>query len=81
MTGQLGSIMGSNVYDDPPRYIKGNMVCAGGLFANVILAIAGIYYLKRCNQKKDEIYGAADHHAVMNGASEEEIVRHWRYVM
>lgn len=36
------------------------MVCAGGLFANVILAITGIYYLKRRNRQKDEKYGKHD---------------------
>jgi hypothetical protein len=58
--GQLGSILGSNVYDDPPRYIKGNSICAAGLFANVILAITGTYYLKWRNRQKDEKYGKHD---------------------
>ncbi|KAK6909228.1 hypothetical protein I203_103245 [Kwoniella mangroviensis CBS 8507] len=37
ITGQLGSITGSNIYDDAPRYHKGNSICAGLLFLSSIL--------------------------------------------
>ncbi|RXK35094.1 hypothetical protein M231_07646 [Tremella mesenterica] len=60
MTGQCGSILGSNVYNDPPRYHKGNGVCAGGLFADCVLCITGVAYLKWRNHKKDLKYGKPD---------------------
>nr|XP_019001250.1 uncharacterized protein I203_05955 [Kwoniella mangroviensis CBS 8507]OCF64711.1 hypothetical protein I203_05955 [Kwoniella mangroviensis CBS 8507] len=45
ITGQLGSITGSNMYvvpyDDAPRYHKGNSICAGLLFLSSILCFTG----------------------------------------
>ena len=80
ITGQLGSILGSNVYNDPPRYVKGNMVCAGGLFANVILAVTGIYYLKYRNKKKNEEYGPPNPQAVVEQRADGKDDPNWRFV-
>jgi hypothetical protein len=80
VTGQLGSILGSNVYNDPPRYIKGNMVCAGGLLANVLLSITGIYYLKWRNAKKDEEHGPPTLHAVVEQRADGKDDPNWRFV-
>ncbi|WWC92015.1 uncharacterized protein L201_006969 [Kwoniella dendrophila CBS 6074] len=62
VTGQLGSITGSNVYNDAPKYHKGNSVCAGGLFLSCILCLSGTYYLKWRNQKKDDKFGVPQLH-------------------
>jgi len=80
VTGQLGSILGSNVYNDPPRYIKGNMVCAGGLVLNVILAVTGIYYLKWRNGQKDKEHGPPSTLNVVQQRADGKDDTNWRFV-
>lgn len=74
--------MGSNVYNDPPRYYKGNSVCAGGLFANFMLAVGGIYYLKWRNAKKDKEHGqAGEVSGVVTADEGGKDHKDWRFVM
>lgn len=81
ITGQCGSIMGSNVYNSPPRNIVGNSICAAGLFINVFLSVGGIYYLKYRNRKKDELYGPAPSNAIMTATEDGSVHPHWRFVL
>lgn len=56
------------------------MVCAGGLFANVVLAVTGIYYLKYRNKKKDEQHGEVQANAVMQMREDGSDDPNWRFV-
>ncbi|WVW86487.1 hypothetical protein I302_108535 [Kwoniella bestiolae CBS 10118] len=80
ITGQLGSITGSNIYNDPPRYHKGNSICAGGLFLSCILCFTGTYYLQYQNKRKDEKYGAANPDAVAECTADGTDSPNWRFV-
>ncbi|WWC95061.1 hypothetical protein V866_001913 [Kwoniella sp. B9012] len=80
ITGQLGSITGSNIYDDAPRYHKGNSICAGGLFLSCILCFTGTYYLKWRNKKKDEQFGVPDPDAVVEPTADGSDHPAWRFV-
>ena len=80
-TGQLGSILGSNIYTDAPLYHKGNSICAGGLFADCILCITGIMYLKWQNRKKDILYGKPDLTAQITATEDGSDHPAFRYVM
>lgn len=81
VTGQCGSIMGSNIYNNPPRNILGNSICAGGLFINVFLSIGAMYYLKYRNRKKDELYGPVHADMLSTPAQEGQPHPAWRFVM
>ncbi|KAH8085831.1 major facilitator superfamily domain-containing protein [Filobasidium floriforme] len=54
VTGQLGSILGSNIYPkhSAPRYYLGNTVCAGALFMSCVLSTIGTIVLRRRNRLK-----------------------------
>lgn len=53
--GQCLSIMGTHVYDNPPRYIKGHSVILGLLCASLLSVIALMLWMQRCNMEKDRI--------------------------
>jgi hypothetical protein len=68
-------------YNDPPRYHKGNSVCAGGLFAVMALCISGTFYLKMRNRAKDKMYGPADPNAVIVPTEDGSDHPAWRFVI
>lgn len=53
--GQCLSIMGTHVYTDPPRYIQGHSVLLALMCTALIAVEANIYWMRRCNLKKDRI--------------------------
>jgi hypothetical protein len=73
--------MGSNIYNSPPRNVLGNCICAGGLFTNVLLSIAAMYYLKYRNKKKDELYGPVTAETLSIAGVEGRPHPAWRFVM
>lgn len=68
-------------YNDPPRYHKGNSVCAGGLFAVVALCVSGTFYLKMRNRAKDKKFGPADPNAVIVPTEDGSDHPAWRFVI
>ncbi|WVR09355.1 hypothetical protein IAU60_006421 [Kwoniella sp. DSM 27419] len=81
ITGQLGSITGSNIYNDAPRYHKGNGICAAGLFLSSILCFTGTFYLKYRNRKKDEKFGKPEPGQVIVPTTDGSDHPSWRFVI
>ena len=51
--GNCFSIMGSHIYTDAPRYIKGHSTVLALLIFSLINTVAVYFWMKRENQKKD----------------------------
>ena len=55
ISGQCFSIMGTHVYTDPPRYIKGHSVVLGLMLFALLNAVALLLWMKHLNQKKERV--------------------------
>ena len=55
ISGQSFSILGTHVYTDPPRYIKGHSVVLGFMVLAVLCTVSLVLWMKRENQRKDRI--------------------------
>lgn len=85
--GQCFSIMGSNVYTDGPRYIKGHSVVLGFLLMGMISTTALIFWMRHLNKKRDseesEYVKRNEPHPHASRSLEEEFDFHvsFRYVL
>jgi hypothetical protein len=55
ISGQCFSIMGTHVYTDPPRYIKGHSVLLGLMALAVLNTVGLLLWMNHLNQKKDRL--------------------------
>jgi hypothetical protein len=53
--GQCSSIMGSNIYTDKPRYIKGHSIVLAFILFAICNALALIFWMRYLNKRKDRI--------------------------
>jgi hypothetical protein len=53
--GQCMSIMGTHVYDGPPRYVKGHGVLLGFMCLALAAVAANMWWMRRCNRAKDRV--------------------------
>ena len=53
--GQCFSIMGTHIYDSPPRFIKGHAIILGFIFLGIINSCILIWWMKRENARRDAI--------------------------
>lgn len=91
LVGQCGPLLGTNVYTDAPRYIKGFSVCAAFTFFTAILAFSLRTLLVWENKKLDEKYGprvkkelrrtTIDEAYDPDAAGEENYGKNFRYVL
>jgi hypothetical protein len=87
IVAQLTSIMGSNVYTDGPRYIKGHSIVLAFHLLAIANAVALIIWMKRVNIQKDRIladYAArGDAHPHIGRSLEDEFDGHvnFRYII
>lgn len=87
VVGQLTSIMGSNIYTDKPRYIKGHSIVLSFLLLAIFSAVSLMFWMKHVNAKKDRIledYAARGENHPHSGRSlEEEFDGHvnFRYII
>ena len=85
--GQSFSIMGTHVYDGPPRYIKGHSVVLGFLVAAVICTVALMWWMGHENARKEseerEWAGRGEKHPHEGRSLEEEYDFHngFRYIL
>jgi hypothetical protein len=79
--------MGSNVYTDGPRYIKGHSIVLAFLLLGIANAVALIFWMKYVNSQKDRIladYAArGDAHPHIGRSLEDEFDGHvnFRYII
>lgn len=74
--GQLFSIMGANIYDNGPRYVKGHATAMSFSFLSIGIAAVLMVVFRRRNKKRDEILAdyasRGEVHPHMNRSLEEE---------
>ncbi|EXJ72965.1 uncharacterized protein A1O5_04114 [Cladophialophora psammophila CBS 110553] len=51
--GQCFSIMGTHVYDHPPRFAKGHSIVLGMLLVAIIMATSNIFWMRYQNKRKE----------------------------
>lgn len=85
--GQCFSIMGSHVFTDPPRYIKGNSIVLGFLVMGIASSVVLIVYMNYLNKKKEaemqEYLSRGETHPHTGRSLEEESDYHvaFRYIL
>ncbi|KIX00717.1 uncharacterized protein Z518_09782 [Rhinocladiella mackenziei CBS 650.93] len=55
MVGQAFAIMGANVYDDRPRYVKGHSIALAFLLLAIVLVMVNWAWMRHGNKKRDRI--------------------------
>ena len=55
MFGQCFSIIGTHIYTDPPRYIKGHSVLLGFLVFSIMNVVMAYFWMGRLNSQKEKI--------------------------
>ena len=55
ISGQCFSIMGTHVYTDPPRYVKGHSVVLAFMFLALLSTVSLLFWMNHLNRKKDRI--------------------------
>ncbi|KIY00304.1 uncharacterized protein Z520_03989 [Fonsecaea multimorphosa CBS 102226] len=85
--GQCFSIMGTHVYDSPPRFIKGHAIVLGFLSMAIIMTVSAVFWMKHENKRKDaeiERYrDSGEHHPHFERSLEDEGDQHiaFRYIL
>ncbi|KAH0843473.1 hypothetical protein FOPE_08711 [Fonsecaea pedrosoi] len=85
--GQCFSIMGTHVYDHPPRFVKGHSIVLGMLAFAIVMATSNIFWMRYQNRRKDaeiERYRAAgEPHPHVERSLEDEGDQHlaFRYIL
>lgn len=85
--GQCFSIMGSNVYNDGPRFIKGHSIVLGFLLMGMITTTSLYFWMRRLNKKRDheesEYAARNEIHPHASRSLEEEFDFHvsFRYIL
>ena len=81
------AVMGSHIYTNPPRFIKGHSIVIGFICCSMIAASCAYFYMKVENKKRDKIEeefrGRAEMHPDMNKTLEQLCDRHiaFRYTL
>lgn len=52
--GQCFSIMGTHIYTNPPRYIKGHGILLGFLLFSILNVVMAYFWMKRLNLQKEK---------------------------
>jgi len=60
LVGQCGPLLGTNIYNTPPFYVKGQSICAAFMFFNGLLALFLRTLLAYENRKLDKQYGTLE---------------------
>ena len=87
ISGQCFSIMGTHVYTDPPRYIKGHSVILAFMLLALLSTVFLLSWMHRLNQKKDrtesEYQERSELHPHASKSLEEEYDFHiaFRYIL
>ena len=55
IVGQCVSILGTHIYDGPPRYIKGHSVVLGFLVLSLLCATGLMSWMRWENKRRDEV--------------------------
>ena len=55
VSGQSFSIMGTHIYDHPPRFIKGHSIVLAFIVLAILSAIGLVLWMNHTNKKRDEI--------------------------
>ena len=85
--GQCFSIMGTHVYDGPPRFVKGHAIVLGFELYGILCASTLILYMRYLNKRKDAIVqehtSRGEAHPHMERSLEEESDLHlgFRYIL
>ena len=53
--GQVLAIMGTRIYDTPPRFIKGHSVVLAFNFLAILCTLGAFFYMRAQNKKRDRI--------------------------
>lgn len=87
VVGQCFGIMGTNVYADPPKYIKGHSIVLAFMVLALCNAAGLIFWMRYSNKKKDrverEFAERGDVHPHVSRSLEEEYDYHvsFRYIL
>ena len=87
VVGQCLGIMGNNIYDTPPRFIKGHAIILSFLLAAIVVATGLLLWMSRENKKRDRILAdfaqRGEVHPHIGRSLEEEFDRHinFRYIL
>lgn len=85
--GQCFSIMGTHIYDGPPRFIKGHAIVLGFILLGIFNSCVLIWWMKRENARRDAVEqdyrdrGESHPHASMSLEDVQDFHISFRYIL
>jgi hypothetical protein len=87
MAGQSIAILGTHIYDDPPRYIHGHALNLSFSSFALVTTVAMYFYMARENARKDKVdadyaaRGEQHPHALRSLEDEQDRHQNFRYIL